>query len=910
MIKTTCPKCNAKLQFPLLDSQYTMVRCPVCKHTFHPATGSQFHQPTQLQGNYGKFIGIGIAALVVIGIIFLLGPLFDSGSKPQVQTPPVSSIASSKSPPHAAYIPRPTPMRPRWIRASYRGLVDMRDLTQSGETIQSAIAGGVKTRHERGQLQPLLDQFSRLLPQALETAGGGPGEFPRTSIIDELPANSSLPAWVSIFKGGRIVVTDDGNGTASVFAIGADARQAYEVCYSVVRHALAALLPSNGGNLKVRTYAYQNDYAACELKLCLDPYVIEAKDFPAPPGKTPLDLDSLGEFLSRGYELTGGSVDSNNKLTLVGKKGAKQTLASSPIELADLAVAYRAVFHAGDNQAFISLDPHRDPTRVNVSFGGYLEDTRIGAVVLEADKRFKTITSGLDPTSFVDLRNEIRAHVPGFASSSERDLAQPGNGHTGWQGTRFWYYPDSVEIEASLDYRQGAIAKAQFTADAERSRDDFGSSVEFDKAKKSKLSPTIQMNINDLNQNYSQYAEFFPELRELSVVARLMGLCIWMQKADMNQVDLDQLLTVELPAAPTPREKRQLISAALISIQTHTDIQLSDVAARAVVRYLTPLLDKTVNDLFPTDDLLAEFLAESTGGNTPQAAFYSSAAKVFRSLHGNDTISQVVTNRQTLRAFASVAAGTIDVPQAPGITALHDTITTKKAEIARFEAHLQSVETSMNSGGADVYNSYVDNYNALARQIRVAQNEVNDIIDNYNSRKAYSQQACEISGGIELGPSKYKIRALNSSPDLVRTKQVAEMKDTSTLIQGEEWGRSTPTKTPAPRKALQLNRSWVAGDKKQTQTATMSSVSNGKHEAYWRSSSGAAGNWQDQTIRPRTATERYYDSSSRTLQVADFEDGKLKTCMVGKYDGQGLIVFEKSARQNISSPQQPPKWWD
>ena len=231
-----------------------------------------------------------------------------------------------------------------------------------------------------------------------------------------------------MLKGGKIVVTDDGNGVASVFALGNDAKQAYNSSYSVVRHILAALLPSGGQPLKVRVFAYQNDYANCELKLCLDPFEIEATDFPTPPGKTPLDLDSLREFFSQGAELAGGSIDAKNNLILVGKKGAKQTLASEPVELADLAVAYRAVFHAGDNQAFISLDPHRNPTLVNVNFGGFLEDTRIGSVVLEADKRFKTITSGLDPTSFADLRNDIRASVPDFASVDERDLTMPDEG--------------------------------------------------------------------------------------------------------------------------------------------------------------------------------------------------------------------------------------------------------------------------------------------------------------------------------------------------------------------------------------------------------------------------------------------------------------------------------------------------
>ena len=486
MFKTTCPKCNAKLQFPSLDSQSTMVRCPACKQIFHPSITSQ----STKQHRTPSFKSIGIAGLVFLGLAFLVASLFDTSSK---------NNASTQSYPVAT-------RAPRWMRVNYRGLVDLDQLTQSGQTIRAAISEGVKDGYQKGQLQPFLDQFSRLLPQALETAEGGPNDTPRTSVVDELPSDSPHPAWAALLKGGRLVVTDDGNGVASVFALGNDAKQAYDSSYGVVRHILAALLPSGGQPLKVRVYAYQNDYANCELKLCLERFEIEATDFPLPPGKAPLDLDSLRDFFSQGAELAGGSIDSKSNLILVGRKGEKQTLASEPVELADLAVAYRAVFHAGDNQAFISLDRHSNPTLVNVNFGGFLEDTRIGLVVLEADKRFKTITSGLDPTSFADLRNDIRASVPDFASVSERDLTLPDDGRRGWQGTRFWYYPDSVEIEASLDYRQGAIAKAQFTADAERSREDFGSSVEFDQAKKARLSPSIRMNIEDLNRNYATYA--------------------------------------------------------------------------------------------------------------------------------------------------------------------------------------------------------------------------------------------------------------------------------------------------------------------------------------------------------------------------------------------------------------------
>ena len=98
----------------------------------------------------------------------------------------------------------------------------------------------------------------------------------------------------------------------------------------------------------------------------------------------------------------------------------RDTLAGEPVSLADLAVAYRAVFHAGDNDAFISLDPNADPSLASVNFGGHLEDTRIGAAILAADRRFKTISSGLDPVSHLDARQEIRRKIPEFMTNSER----------------------------------------------------------------------------------------------------------------------------------------------------------------------------------------------------------------------------------------------------------------------------------------------------------------------------------------------------------------------------------------------------------------------------------------------------------------------------------------------------------
>ena len=787
----------------------------------------------------------------------------------------------------------------------------MSQLTQSGQTLSATIAEGSGNAFQKGQLQPFLDPFSRLLPQALETAQGSANVTPRTSVADELPADSPQPAWAALLEGGRIVVTDDGIGVASVFALGNESKQAYNSSYSIVRHILAALLPSGGQPLRVRAFAYQNDYANCELKLCLDAFEIVATDFPPPPGKTPLDLQSLREFFSQGAELVGGFIDATNNLIMVGKKGPKQTLASKPVELSDLAVAYRAVFHAGDNKAFISLDPHRNAILVNVNFGGFLEDTRIGSVVLEADKRFKTITSGLDPTSFIDLRSVIRNSVPDFASVSERDLTTSDGMDTAWQKTRFWYYPDSVEIQASLDYRTAAISKAQFTADAERSRNNFSSSNQFEQAQKSQLPASIRANIDDLNRHYAAYAGLFPELKELSAVARLMGVCIWLQKANLSQLDLDELLAVELPTAHTPKNNRRLVSVVKIGVESSNSLALSEAETRSIVGYLTPALDKTVVEAFPTDEILSQYLAVANGDDKGQSGKYLHQAQAFRLLHGAENVSAIITNERCLQGFAIASSATIEAPAPPEIAMLHAQLDIERAEVRRLKAKLEEVSSAMAGTTGSNYNRYVDEYNGLVDQTDLAVEKYNDDVDIYSAKSKPLAELgiLRISGGIELAPDKFGVRSLNASPELEQTKRVAEMSEAVSTIQGEKWVRSKPSGAQQSKMTLQLSRPWVAGDNHQTANTRFASASAGGAEHYWQATSTDSGNWQDATIHGTTSTERLYDAASGTLQVAEFDEGKLKSCVIGKYDGQSSIVFEKSPRKDISPPQQPPNWW-
>ena len=109
------------------------------------------------------------------------------------------------------------------------------------------------------------------------------------------------------------------------------------------------------------------------------------------------------------------------------------------------------------------------------------------------------------------------------------------------------------------------ITNPRFTADAERSRDDFASPEDFQRRKAVTLSPGIRQNIDDLNLFYAYYAHAFAELAELSTVARLMGICSWLLKAQPAWLDLDELLSVELPPCETETERTQLMASTFMT---------------------------------------------------------------------------------------------------------------------------------------------------------------------------------------------------------------------------------------------------------------------------------------------------------------------------------------------------------
>lgn len=514
----------------------------------------------------------------------------------------------------------------------YADLVETTRIVRTGQRLHEILPALGASRSLRGAAQPILDPHTVLLNEAIDLIEPPrAGDAPFIPLASWYPEGEAEPAWVALVRGGRIAAFTDGAGRLRLFVPGRDPESAWRRWYPVLRHILTALVPDSGP-LETRLWSYTHNYAQSRITISREPRVVRGRSWAAPANSRPLDGPSLEAFFAAGLPL-GGGLRTGTGLQLLSGSGEPPSLDGRPVELSDLAVAWRAVAWAGDNDAFISLDPHADPTRASVNFGGYLENTRIGATVLSADKRFKTITSGLDPDSLRDIRKATTVHVPGFLTTPERDLLTQHPRGNGWIGTRFWFYPESVELATDPDYTEVEIVRARFTADAERQRGDFTDERTFTRDRRRLLSPSIRAAIDDLNARYELYARAFSEFRELETVARLLGICSWLKRGGGRGLDLDALLGMMLPAAPTPKDRAQMITANWIA--TPAGFPWPDTAEIREGLWsidLAPLLDSTVEEFFGTPEAYQEFLGSPPGAGRSEPNWATKRLLPVRSL--------------------------------------------------------------------------------------------------------------------------------------------------------------------------------------------------------------------------------------------------------------------------------------
>lgn len=475
---------------------------------------------------------------------------------------------------------------PAWLQVDYRELVDLRQPSHSGETVAQLWArlGGRPAAGARPEdaaahalLEPLLEPMAFVLPDALDQFDPLPAR-PWIECGGLFPPGAPEPAWAELLRSRRFLVESDGEGSLRAFLPwpegekGADgsagpaaepreaARQAWEAARPVLRHVLAAekarlkALGQGGRDLKVTTFPYLHFPARGLFWLGSQGFQAEVESTAPQGDRPPLDLAAWKAFFAQGLQLEGGRLEADGRLTLVGSPGVvPPRLLGQPLGLADAAVAFRAVFHGGRSEPYMSLDRGYSPQTLLVNYGGRLGNTRLGWVSLLSDIRFKTFSLGLDIATGEDARARVRASLPLFRTHLERFSADPASQEVLGQQTRLWFYPDAVEMVLSLRGNAMLLGGARMSAASERVGQ--GASLP--------APAWTEATVTAINRDYDELKKLFPELADLDQVVRWLSLFTWLRQAGLEGLpipDLEALLAVELPAAPTPCSFPQLLT--------------------------------------------------------------------------------------------------------------------------------------------------------------------------------------------------------------------------------------------------------------------------------------------------------------------------------------------------------------
>lgn len=622
-------------------------------------------------------------------------------------------------------------------------------ITHSGATVADVVADLRRNPADlglRALVQPYLAPMSRSLAEAALDKGATRAWLDLQAELagTERAAPAARPAWRDLLDEGRYRVCYDIDAVR-LFVPGNDAATAFTQGWPLLRYPVRFLRGSGRSRCAtIEVFAFDNDYASLSLTVGTRPHKVAPATIDAPlPGVEPLNLAALDDFLRTGIRPAAVEIDDAARLFLYGRVGETGTLAGSEMTLADLAVAYRAVFWCGDNEPYISLDTHEDNRYAKVNFGGLLADTRIGQVTLDADRYFKAISTGLNPFSGRDLSEPIRAHVAGFLPGTVKDLTSAAQGRSSY---RYWFYPDSLRV--ATDGSIGVVESPRFLADIERQDGP------------QRISRGQRESIDDLNARYDAYSRAVPTYAELDNVGRLLVLMTWLRESEAeSRVDLASLLSVELPPWRTERATGKLL---------------------AVNTYNGP----------------AAMLDERHPGFLPRTRTFDFSDRL-AGCSRNITDDQLLTfGRECFddlpRSAYTLAA---DLESSNSIDAM-------KADVDRRTTALEKMSDDIDRTLVDHYSqASVDAYNAKVEryeQARSAYNELvsryNSMVDRANSAALTTQLYVSIGGGIDLSLKRSPVvRSAPAAPAVRAIKAVkAGFASAGKIQTAGAWARSRP----------------------------------------------------------------------------------------------------------------------
>lgn len=667
-----------------------------------------------------------------------------------------------------------------WITISYGKAVEKSILTHSGESIGNIIKKiPTYTDDLKGLVQQYLEPYSILCHDVLLYTIK-PDTPPLINILAHYPIASEQPAWIDLFREGHFQLYYN-QQLIRIFLKGDNPENSFEKYQSVIRHPIQDLINSKHLSIKnIEVYVFNNDYAKTEIRVNTIPATCAINDIDLSPKHQPVDLGSIEEFLNHGVVLKAMEVDERNDIFFYGRSVSNQTIAGQPVSLSDIAVIYRAIFHYGYNAPYISLDTHEDNRYAKVNFGGHLENTRVGHVVLEADKLFKTLSTGIDPNTHEFVKSKITEHVPAFLTEDERGFLEDVN--EGNTQIRYWFYPD--EIGTVTDGSIGVVQKHQFLADAERM------DVEV------QLENATRKTIDHLNKYYIKYEKAENTYKELNTVGCMMALVNWLREMNMgDRVELDDLLSVKIPAFSTSKNTKKMLAITAIVCPGDLNITNQNVRDYTKTYYLSHLLDRHPSST--SDD---EFLkiADNYFSQVDIAELYPPYIKLEEQVNDYD--------RQ---------------------------INSKEKEIELLNGEIERKKDTLDeysSSDIDQYNNLINKYNSLLENQESMINVYNAMVTKLNNMNIITGAIFSIGGGISLNPKEFKQTVINKDSPAIReiAKVKNQLKSIGNISKSGDWVRSN-VRNGGSRINKLPDISW-----------TLSKSENGSEKYIYRADSGGS----------------------------------------------------------------------
>lgn len=715
--KTICPSCNAELRIPLSRRQL-QVTCPRCRAVF-------VHKPdTHFFSTFLK------TALTLVLIATVAAAVW------QFRNPILDFVNGKRE---SADISSPS----NWVTISYGGLIDRSIYTHNQKTIGEVLPDIPEYADDfKGLVQPYFEPYSVLCHDVLQVVNG-PDTLPLINIVSQYPAGSEQPAWVALFREGQYQLYYNQH-LIRVFVHGTDPRPAAQEHQSVIRHAINDVINSPGMSIQqIEVYTFVNNYATTELRVNTIPATYAVDEFDLTPRRRSLNLAAIENLLKAGVTLEAVEVDADNDLILYGKQSPNQTLAGNPVTLADLAAVYRSAFYCGYNTPYVSLDRYRDHRYSKVNFGGHLENTHVGKVVLEADKMFKAIATGIDPNTNETLVRRITQSVPDFLTQDERALIYSRD--TDYTEIGYWFYPDSIET-----LTDGSLARVL--------RDQFLSEVDH-KVIKGPVPQAMWRTTDHINQNYEKYKNVLGAFRDLSSAGRIMALFYWMKGMDVtSKVELDDLLSVKLPAFKTPTRTRKLLAVTAAAYPQEPGVSEQNVRTYSHVYCVSELLEKC--DPKESDKKLLE------------------RARQYAKNLGTDQLDS--PENRSLQAKLDYHQRNIDEYNRR-LDSLDQLIKASEKTLDRKDVF-----------AIDEHNKLVEEYDRAVSKHSMEVTRYNALVDGSTGSVTKRYSIASLLGAIDLDPAQFlRIYTRSGSSELTEIYAIkARMKPAGSVAKSGEWIRS------------------------------------------------------------------------------------------------------------------------